>query len=242
MYDQLYEATLPISLLNNALESTLKDCPTFIYGREVLNLVRSIRKHFVLKCLQVHTSSNDMQAIQQMKQVFKNIPADQSTVEEDLYFLGTESYLQFLLFMIRQREHRGNFSIANPLFVEAWKLVLENENSVSLHTAQCLCSAFAYLRDFDNIDNSLTVTNFQVRLRMCAKITEGLTLIVKNAPTLRKLCSTVMQLINNIEHVNKFNRIQIFQQVCEKEHLCFLLSMISSIEELHDEFLDIECV
>ena len=242
MYDQLYEATLPISLLNNALESTLKDCPTFIYGREVPNLVRSIRRHFVLKCVQVHTSSNDMQAIQQMKQVFKNIPADQSTVEEDIYFLGMESYLQFLLFMIRQREHRGNFSIANPLFVEAWKLVLENENSVSLHTAQCLCSAFAYLRDFDDIDNSLTVTNFQVRLRMCAKITEGLTLIVKNAPTLRKLCSTVMQLINNIEHVNKFNRIQIFQQVCEKEHLCFLLSMIGSIEELHDEFLDIECV
>ena len=245
-YDQLYQASLPTSQLNTALKAAIQDSPTVLYDKDVPKLVRLIRQQFVKEC--VNSLPCDLQCFQMMKQLLEEIllPACESIVVEDVYLLGMESYLQFLLIEGRKRKHKGHVNI-DDTYLQLWENVLKVDN-FSVHTAKCLCSAFAYLRESENVNNYLTFESAHPRFQMYSNISEGLKIIIEKSPNLNKpLSSETEQLLNRIPNFTKYHRIEVFLEVIkdmeeDEQNLYTLMSMIRSIEDLHEEFLKIECV
>ena len=244
-YDQLYQASLPTSLLNTALKAAIQDSPTVLYDKDVPKLVRLIRRQFVKEC--INSLPCDLQCFQMMKQLLEEIlsPACESIVVEDVHLLGMEFYLQFLLIEDRKRKHKGHVNI-DDTYLQLWENVLKADN-FSVYTAKCLCSAFAYLRESENVNAYLTFESAHSQFQMYSNISEGLRIIIEKSPNLNKpLSSEIEQLLSRIPKFNKYHRINVFLEVIKKmddeQNLYTLMSMIRSIEDLHEKFLKIECV
>ena len=100
-YQELYDTLLPTYILNNGLKFAMELCPKVCCHQSIINLVRSVRRYFVQKCMNQIIFDSDHENVCTMHRAAKYMifPECTSAPIEDIHLLAIESFLYYKMVM-----------------------------------------------------------------------------------------------------------------------------------------------
>ena len=236
--------------LNSAVQNALKKYTTSLHCRDIPELVRAVRFHFIQECFAANLLSNGPPNFKTVQLSLKPlINGCNSTLLEDMYLIGFESFLTFFLAQTKKSKSTvasmiGSMDTTNAN-AKFWQQVLDKK-TITSEDVKCLCMAFAFLECPNNIDQSLYHESVFFRLQTYHNIEKGLrnlelTQEDDHGTRNRKSDLKVTRLLKHISHYQSSYQVDALQEASltldNERNLRALLELIQSAPSLEKQLL-----